>query len=168
MEHTTRAAHTKRRVIIFIVLLAAFLLIGLTTSAPKPASLVPSIVSERSCYVWNTDNGDLATIVLTTAGESAAGTIAVLPAEKDKKTGDFTATVSNPTPETAVIHGWWNTIAEGVTVKEEVIITTDTSTAAVGFGEMKAQADGSYVYADTEALSFTPVLQKTDCSNLTL
>jgi hypothetical protein len=55
-----------------------------------------------------------------------------------------------------------------MTAKEEILITVGDSIAGVGFGEMKAQADGSYVYADANALSYQPPLQKTDCSDAAL
>ncbi len=170
MEEINHTHHTKRRFAVFVVLLAAFLLIGMVSSKPRHTAVAPSPVQEKSCYIWNTEAGDKATLVVNTDGAIASGSFNFLPAEKDKKTGDFIGTISTTkdTLGNRTIHGWWTTSAEGMTNKEEIIINVGGSIAAVGFGEMKVQADGSYVYADANALSYQPPLQKTDCADTAL
>lgn len=170
MEDTHHTHHTKRRVAVFIVLLVAFLLIGMVSSTPKRTAVVPTPAQEKSCYIWNTEAGDKATLIVTTDGTLVSGAFAFLPAEKDKKTGGFVGTISTEKDALGnkTIHGWWTASAEGMTAKEEILITVGDSIAGVGFGEMKAQADGSYVYADANALLYQPPLQKTDCSDAAL
>lgn len=170
MEDTNHTHHTKRRVAVFIVLLVAFLLIGMVSSKPRQSAVAPTTTPEKQCYIWNTEAGDKATLVVNTNGDIATGSFAFLPAEKDRKSGDFVGTISpmNDSQGNRTIHGWWTTSAEGVTNKEEILISVGSSVAGVGFGEMKAQADGSYVYVDPTSLSYQPALQKTDCTDAAL
>jgi hypothetical protein len=175
MEDTNHIHHTKRRFAVFIVLLVAFLLIGLVSSTPRHVSAPQdstAVASEKKCYIWSTEAGDKATLsyIVTNLGDVATGSFNYVPAEKDKKTGDFNGTIS-PSKDVQgnlTIHGWWNASAEGTTNKEEIIINVGDSIAAVGFGEMKLQADGSYMYADPNNLSYQPPLQRTDCTDAAL
>ena len=166
MEDTHHLHHTKRRFIVFVVLLVLFVLIGTLSSAPKHVA-APVATTQTSCYIWNTEAGDKATLTLTVDGAVATGSIAFLPAEKDSKRGDFTGVISleKDTRGNRTVHAWWNAAAEGSVTKEEVLITVGDSIASVGFGAMKAQSDGSYIYADTTALTYQPALQKTDCTD---
>jgi hypothetical protein len=119
------------------------------------------------CYIWNTEAGDKATLKIATSGEIAMGTINWLPAEKDKKTGDFSGTIGliDDSSNGKVINGLWSTSAEGMDNIEQVKIKFGEDTANVGFGQMIDKGDGTYVYADPENLSYEPTLSKTDCND---
>jgi hypothetical protein len=156
--------------ILLVVAVVLVVLLGLqkTKSVATPETIAGE-PSKPFCYIWNTEAGDSASLKFTVSAavDSATGTFAFLPAEKDSKVGDFSGIVSNQT-DGATIHGIWNTTAEGVTNKEEIFIKVGNSTAAVGFGEMKLRDDGVYVYAHPESISYSPTLQQTDCNDSAL
>jgi hypothetical protein len=163
--------HTKRRFGVFIVLIIAFIIIIVMALSDKAVMPIDS-VSEgttpiKQCYVWNTEAGDRATLLLTTVDTNVEGSFSYIPAEKDSKRGVFTGTLSAlpGNSGTRTVHGWWNVLAEGMNSKEEIVISLSGSTAAVGFGEMKDNGDGSYVYADVTKLSYQPVLQEVQCDD---
>ncbi len=165
--------HTKRRVGVFVVLIALFVVllfvILATKDVPTPNTATfetPTVVSKQ-CYIWNTEAGDSATLILSTIDTNVEGSFTFLPAEKDSKRGILTGTLSALSGDSSVrtVYGWWNVLAEGMNSKEEIIITLSGKTAAVGFGEMKEKEDGSYVYADVNNLSYEPVLQETSCDD---
>ncbi len=166
--------HTKRRFGVFIVLLVAFIIIVLVALSDKGVmpndSIGENTTSVKQCYIWNTEAGDKATLLLTTINTNVEGSFSFIPAEKDSKRGVFTGTLSAlpGNSGTRTVHGWWNVLAEGMNNKEEILISLSGSTAAVGFGEMKDAGDGSYVYSDVTKLSYQPVLQETNCDDLTL
>lgn len=163
--------HTKRRFGVFSLLIVAFIIIVLVALSDKGAmpnnSIGDNTTSVKQCYIWNTEAGDKATLLLTTINTNVEGSFSFIPAEKDSKRGVFTGTLSAlpGNSSTRTIHGWWSVLAEGMSTKEEIIITLSEGTAAVGFGEMKDNGDGSYVYADVTKLSYQPVLQETRCDD---
>lgn len=168
--------HTKRRFGIFVVLILAvviilFVILSQNTTETNNSISEGSVISPvKQCYIWNTEAGDKATLIVTTTGTNAEGSFSLLPAEKDSKTGIFTGTISALAgdSDTRIIHGWWNTISEGVSAKEELLVNLTDHTASVGFGVMREDGEGNYVYADVSKLSYQPVLQQTDCSDTAL
>ncbi len=128
----------------------------------------PNLEARQLCYIWNTEAGDKAQLSMDIrGGTDVIGELNWLPAEKDKKTGTFAGTAGavDPYSMSRTFHGFWNTSAEGMTTKEELIIKFGEGTANVGFGEMKDRGDGVYVYAHPESLSYEPNLSQTDCGD---
>lgn len=122
------------------------------------------------CYVWNTEAGDNASLKLQFSGEGAttvSGTFNFRPAEKDSKTGTFTGTSSELDTKTISrkISAIWQASAEGMTTPEELSIIVTPTMASAGFGEMKDRGDGTYVYANPDALTYEPNLQIVDCTD---
>lgn len=165
--------HTKRRFGVFIVLLAVLIIgtvVALSRNTVVPeGELVENTPTKpvKQCYIWNTEAGDKATLLLTTIDTRVEGSFSFVPAEKDSKRGVFTGTLSAVAGNsgTRTIYGWWNVLAEGMNAKEEINIVLMDGTAAVGFGEMKETDTNTYVYADMTKLSYQPVLQETSCSD---
>lgn len=164
--------HTKRRVGVFFVLIVLFgiLLFVILTTKPQPkdtSTFETPTQSLKQCYIWNTEAGDSATLILSIKDTNVEGSFTFLPAEKDSKRGILTGTLSALSGDSATrtIYGWWNVLAEGMNSKEEILITLTGKTAAVGFGEMKEKDDGSFVYVDVNKLSYQPVLQETSCDD---
>lgn len=127
----------------------------------------PNINATQLCFIWNTEAGDKAQLSMDIRGSNVIGEFNWLPAEKDKKTGIFKGTVSavDPYEMGRTVNGWWETSAEGMTNTEQIIIKFGEGNAAVGFGEMKEDAQGRWVYADTTKLSFVPNMTDTDCGD---
>lgn len=159
---------------IFVVVILAIILIY----KPDPATQIPgqyddSVVEDpninavQMCYIWNTEAGDKAMLSMDIRGENVIGEFNWLPFEKDKKTGIFKGTVGslNQMEMARTVNAWWETSAEGMTNTEQIIIKFGDGVAAIGFGEMKEDTQGRWVYADPTKLSFEPNLSQTDCGD---
>lgn len=168
--------HTKRRFGLFVVLIALFVIITLVVLSDRTIAKNDLVVEDKAplavkqCFIWNTEDGDKATLLLTTIDTNVEGSFSFLPSEKDSKRGVFTGTLSSLAGNSSIrtIHGWWNVLSEGMNTKEEILISLRESTAVIGFGEMKDNGDGSYVYADVTKLLYQPVLQETSCDDLSI
>lgn len=121
---------------------------------------------EQLCYIWNTQADDKAKLSMNIHDSNVTGEFDWLPAEKDKKTGDFKGTIDsldNIGNKTANV--MWNTHAEGMNTTEELKINFNNTIASPGFGEMKDRDDGVYVYADPANLDYSLNLEQTDCED---
>lgn len=164
-----------KSIVVIVVVIIVLVFIGKyfgrnQEEMPGPISTVPSEDHRELCFLWNTEAGDKATIVMDISGSEVTGNFNWLPAEKDKKTGPFKGTISavDPMMMARTIDAFWETSAEGMTATEELKIIMGEGNAAAGFGEMKDRGDGVYVYADPEHLSYVPNLTDTDCSDTAL
>ena len=124
------------------------------------------------CYYRadKTDRGfyDKAWIKLNILDEKITGEFQHLPAESDSKVGTFEGTVG-PVDKVSMsrkANVWWNSEAEGMNVKEELIIEFGEGSATVGFGEMIDRGDGVYVYKDKNNLTYIKQMNQMDCEFL--
>lgn len=88
-----------------------------------------------------------------------------LPAETDSKIGDFEGEITEGEEE-SIAKVWWNSLAEGMNIKEELIIKINKEGSTVGFGEMKDRGDGVYIYKDSSNLYYIDNMPKIECSVL--
>ena len=124
------------------------------------------------CYYRSTktsrDFYDVAWLKLNLLGEKVTGEFQNLPAEKDSKIGTFEGTVGSLDQKImgrrAIV--WWNSLAEGMNVKEELAIEFGDGSATIGFGEMINRGDGVYVYKDKNNLTYFDSLNQYDCEYL--
>jgi hypothetical protein len=124
------------------------------------------------CYYYlnKTDRGlyDKAWLRLDLNGEKVTGEFDNYPAEKDSKVGTFSGTVGslnqNTMGRTAEL--WWNSLAEGMEVKEELQVEFGDGSASALYGEMVDRGDGVYVYKDKTEMSFGPSLGQISCEDL--
>ncbi len=126
----------------------------------------------RMCYVYSnkTPSGleDKSVIKINILGENVAGEFGYYPAEKDAKTGTFAGTVGavDQMKMARTINAWAETVAEGVTNNEELIIDFGDGSAAIAFGEMEKKGENVYFYKDKTKLTYGPALSQVDCSTL--
>lgn len=126
-------------------------------------------VKESSvCFAYTSEgNGikDVYSLTLNLKGDKATGELKFLPQEKDSKVGTFEGLISPLSSDSSsrVIAAWWDTMGEGVKVREQLAILLNGKTAAIGFGEMKPGDDGSYVYADPNKVTYSLTLAGVDC-----
>lgn len=176
----------KRKYITFIgwtfIVLAAVLVVGLLVDRKK--ALVSGEISTsptKICFVKAAPAAtgtDKYTLDITITGATATGSLALLPSEKDKKTGDFTGTMDkanvNGMIDTNIMGNlgtfWWKTTAEGMTNTEELRIKfadpmSGQARAFIGFGEMKDRGDGTYIYADPAAIDYSLELAEVNCGS---
>lgn len=119
------------------------------------------------CFIYNTEAGDKANIVMNIKGEYVEGEFNWIPFEKDKKIGKFSGVIGDVDPYTATrnLDAVWNASAEGVLVKEQLKIIVGEGIASPGFGAMSDRGDGVYVYTDLENIVFGPNLSLTSCDD---
>lgn len=100
-------------------------------------------------------------------GSDVVGDYKYLPAEKDSKIGSFKGVVSLFDPQ---IYGWrinavWDSLAEGIQNKEELLIEYGEDSAVAFFGEMILGPNGVYEYKDKTKLSPARTMEQIDCNN---
>ena len=162
--------------VIFVIVSGVYLL----GNSKKEKSSAPEIIDETKkedtktslCYLYfkKTDRNfyDEAWLKMDLTGEKVVGEFRNLPAEKDSKVGSFEGTVSvlNQQSMSRTADVWWNSFAEGMREKEELLINFGDGNAKVFFGEMVDRGDGVYVYKDKSTLKYGPELNQISCEDL--
>ncbi len=158
-------------ILTLIVVIVLIVMVSKNWQTAKELSS-PNIINDSEiCYVWGTEAGDTASLRMSVSGGSdVAGVFDYSPAEKDSKSGPFSGIIG-PTDENNESAGitadlLWTASGEGVTNTEQLSIKFAEGAANIGFGEMKlVEADGIYVYADPENISYSLMLNQTNCTN---
>lgn len=99
--------------------------------------------------------------------EKVSGEFNSLPTQKDSKVGGFEGTVG-PLDQSImgrIANVWWDSLAEGMNVKEELIIQFGDGSAVIMGGELIDRGDGVYVYKDKTKLVSGMTLNQIDCEN---
>ncbi len=99
-------------------------------------------------------------------GSQVVGEYRNLPGEKDSKTGPFSGTIGPMDPATSsrTADVWWDSLAEGMRVTEQLRIVFGEGSAAAQFGEMVDAGDSDrYVYKDTAQLTSGFQMSQVDC-----
>ena len=136
-------------------------------------NITPAVIETKEpinmCYfrLIKTDRGffDKTWIKLSILDDKVTGEFYSIPAEKDSKIGTFEGTVG-PVDKTSMSRNadvWWDTIGEGMKVREELSIEFGDGSASVGAGEMIDRGDGVYVYKDKTKLAYNESLSQYDC-----
>lgn len=125
------------------------------------------------CFVKSNEstlpgNPDKFALKMKLDGKNVTGELKLLPAEKDSLVGAFEGTVSSVDNQTMsrTADLWWQSTGEGQTVKQQLSVIFDESTANIGFGEMEDRGDGVYVYKDISQVDYSFILTDTTCSGL--
>ncbi len=167
-------------VIIICIVAVGFLLlqrstrIKIATREQPPIPVSTDINRAQLCFYREskTDRGlyDRAILKLNIVGDKVTGEFKNIPAEKDKKVGTFEGTVSAVDPmlmaRTADV--WWDSMAEGMKVKEQLIFIFGEGNAFPAFGEMTDRGDGVYVYKNIDDLSYADSLTDVACDDIRL
>ncbi len=111
---------------------------------------------------------DKALIKMQITGDKVIGEFRDIPAEKDSKVGKFEGTVGPLDQKTMSRRAslWWDSEAEGMSVKEELIIDFGDGSAVAGYGEMIEKETNVYVYKDNTKLTFSKSMSQIDCGTL--
>lgn len=171
---------TKHIVVIFALIVLAIFIVGIARESnpkvtiptlPDTQTVVPSDTSSKLCYYRSdkTSSGfyDRAWIRLTVSGTTATGEFQNLPAEKDRKIGTFSGTVSAPDAQGKQIATLiWDSQAEGMSNKEELLVKYGSGSAQAAFGEMVLGANGVYVYKDKTKAVYQTAIPQVDCAVL--
>jgi uncharacterized protein YxeA len=116
----------------------------------------------------NSSFNDVSWLRLNLSGEKVTGEFNYLPAEKDRKTGNFEGTVGavDKMAMARTADVWWSSMAEGMQNKEQLRIVFGEGNAQVAFGEMVDRGDGIYVYKDISKLSYGENMSDVSCDEL--
>ncbi len=133
------------------------------TTTPKtiPLCFYYEKVTSRGFY-------DRAWLKLNITGNDVSGEFKNLPAEKDSKVGTFTGTVGavDKMAMARIADVWWDSMAEGMQVKEQLKITFGEGTAQAMFGEMVDRGDSVYVYKDSSKFTLGFPMSDVACDDL--
>ncbi len=131
---------------------------------------IPQAIGMCYQYFGDTSNGlaDRAWLKMSILGDKVTGEYHNLPAEKDSKVGTFTGVVGPMDPKISarIADVWWDSLAEGMQVTEQLKIEFGEGSAVALFGEMVDRGDGVYVYKDATKLTPAFQMSQTDCESL--
>ncbi|HVY36237.1 MAG TPA: hypothetical protein VG982_03130 [Candidatus Paceibacterota bacterium] len=162
----------KKSLIFTIGLIICVAFVIFVVKNKKQSTLVtpPQHIAMCYQYVKETSNGyqDRALLEMNILGENVTGEYRNLPAEKDSKVGTFTGTVGpmDPTIGGRIAHLWWNSLAEGMHMTEQLNIEFGEGSAVALFGEMVDRGDGTYVYKNENNLTPGFQMWQTDCASV--
>ena len=160
-------------VLIVVAVIITIVLLG----NKKPLAINPEpqpIQPIEMCYHYSkkqpsgfSDKAILKMTLTGTGGSQVTGEYKNLPAEKDSKVGTFTGTVGPMDPKISARTAdvWWNSMAEGMTVTEQLKIVFGEGSAVAKFGEMIDRGDGTYIYKDPTHLTNGFQMSQVDCTN---
>jgi hypothetical protein len=142
----------------------------------KDEMVTPIVIDDTNkislCFYRETKTNqglyDVALLRLNINGEKVNGEFKNLPAEKDSKVGNFEGIVG-PVDKSMMARTadvWWNSMAEGLQVKEQLKIVFGEGTAQALFGEMVDRGDGVYIYKDTNKLTYGVAMTDVECGRL--
>lgn len=146
---------------------------GFSTIYKKDAAVVvvePTVIP--LCFYAETPTGrglfDVALLKMNLVGDTVTGEFRNIPAEKDSKVGTFEGTVSavDPIVMARTANVWWDSLAEGMHVTEELKIIFGEGNAQAGFGEMIDRGDGAYIYKDVSKIVYGKTMTDVACSDL--
>lgn len=159
--------------IVVAVIIAAILL----NNKKEPVAVTPEPQPTQPiemCYQYSkkqpsgySDRALLKMMITGTGGTQVTGEYKNLPAEKDSKVGTFAGTAGPMDPKISARTAdvWWNSMAEGMTVTEQLHIVFGEGSAVAKFGEMVDRGDGTYVYKDTTKLTNSFQMSQVDCES---
>jgi hypothetical protein len=148
--------------IIFTLIIVVLIALGYIYYKPAERA---SVNYDKSCYIWNTEAGDSAQLVVEKNNNDILGNYKFSPFEKDSRTATFYGVYQSSGEGTGMINAQSQVMQEGTTTMEELKISITGDIASIGFGEMKDNGSGMYIYANPDAISYSIPLQKTDCSD---
>lgn len=152
--------------------IVALLIWGFSTINKKEVPVVIEPVPIQLCFYREekTSSGlyDVSLLKMNLVSDTVTGEFRNLPAEKDSKVGTFEGTVSAvdriAMARTALV--WWDSLAEGMHVTEQLKIVFGEGNAQVAFGEMMDRGDGTYIYKDTSKLTYGKSMTDVACADI--
>ena len=111
---------------------------------------------------------DISWLTMNIVDDKVTGEFQYIPAEKDSKTGEFKGTVGpvDKLDMSRTADVWWDTMAEGMNNREQLKIVFGEGNAQVAFGEMIDRGDGSYIYKDSNNITYGANMTDVDCTQI--
>jgi hypothetical protein len=165
--------NTTQKTIISVLTLAVlaviiFLVVRYGGTSQEVALVPETSSSQDLCFYSSQDTprgfSDVAWIRMKQSGSSISGEFKNLPAETDSKVGMFSGIITGSSMGETTADAWWDTRAEGMSAREQLILKyTDTAIRA-GFAEMVDRGDGTYVYKDPNNIPYYKSIPAVSCS----
>ncbi len=165
-----------KKILIYIVIIVVILIGTVFFVSNKDKVNVAVVPVEKEsipmCYQYSeiTQSGftNRAWLKLDILGDKVTGEYQNLPAEKDSKVGKFSGVVGPMDPKNSgrTADVWWDSMAEGMKVTEQLKIEFGEGSAVALFGEMVDRGDGTYLYKDVTKLTPSFQMSQTDCEVL--
>jgi hypothetical protein len=164
-----------KKIIIYIIIPIIVIVIFVFLSRNKKIEIAqnpPTPEPIAMCYQYSKETvrgfSDQAWLKMNILGNKVTGEYRNLPAETDSKVGKFDGTVGKMDPKISgrIADVWWDSFAEGMSVKEQLNIEFGEGSAVALFGEMMDRGDGVYVYKDVAKLTPGFQMSQTDCESL--
>ena len=158
--------------IIALIAIAGFFVVLENKKATIIKEVPKSEETITKCYLYSKENQngftDKAWLKINTLNEKVTGEYQNLPAESDSKVGKFSGNIEEKdlNKNTQIINVWWNSLAEGMNVTEELRVSFKEDKAMALFGEMVDRGDGVYLYKNKERLSPSFEMSEVDCEAL--
>lgn len=152
-------------VVVFLIILSSNKKLEVVQNPPTPEAI-------DMCYQYSKDTpsgfADRAWLRMSILGDKVTGEYQNLPAEKDSKIGKFNGTVGKMDPKISgrIADLWWDSLAEGMNVTEQLKIEFGEGSAVALFGEMIDRGDGVYVYKDATKLTPSFQMSQISCDSL--
>jgi hypothetical protein len=162
----------KKIIISVVAILVVTILVLIFTENKKSGVDIKLPEAINMCYQYskNTPSGfaDRAWLKMSILGDKVNGEYQNLPAEKDSKVGKFNGTVGKMDPKIGgrIADVFWDSLAEGMNVTEQLKIEFGEGSAVALFGEMIDKGDGVYVYKDATKLTPGFQMSQTSCEAL--
>ncbi len=158
--------------ITIVIILVIFSVIG--RNQPKKVVIPTPPITQSSEYCYyrgiKTDSGfnDVAWMKIKEDNNEISGELRNLPAETDSKVGLFSGLIieSNTPQGLEKANVIWDTFAEGMNTKEELIFDYNQNYAIAYFGELNDRGDGVYVFKDKNNLYPQEKMTSINCQDL--
>ena len=126
------------------------------------------IASQQLCFYSSvpSERGfpDIAWIRMNLAGDNTVtGEFKNLPSGIDSKIGTFSGVVSIDANGISKADTWWDSMAEGMNIREQLIMNYDNDSVRVAFAEKVDRGDGVYVYKDMQTISTYKTIPHVSC-----
>lgn len=156
---------------LFLLVLCCGLLLGFMHFSDRtPKKVVDEYVAPKEMCFYQEERHDggltsISAVKLNINEDNVTGEVKNLPAEKDSKVGEFNAVIvaKDNTNHENIATGWWDAVAEGTTVREELTVSFGPDDIRIFYGEMEDRGDGVYMYKDRQSASMV-VIPKIDCN----
>ncbi|MFA6324833.1 MAG: hypothetical protein WCX46_01240 [Candidatus Paceibacterota bacterium] len=164
-----------KKILIYIAVFVVIAVIVVFLLKNKKVEIIESPVASKTidmCYQYSKDTSsgfsDRAWLKMSIVDDKITGEYQNLPAQKDKKIGKFRGLVGPMDPKISgrIADVWWDSLAEGMKVKEQLNIEFGEGSAVALFGEMVDRGDGVYIYKNVTKLTPGFQMSQTDCETL--
>lgn len=136
------------------------------TPTPPPSNVQASSVS--LCYYLDQAGAsgahDKAYLKMTITNNNVHGELGTALAQKDSINGTLVGTITEGTANDYILDAQYMNTGEGMNNTNEQLIHFNSTSAELGYGEMKEDSNGSFSYQDKSQVTYALSLPRVDCT----